>query len=121
MAQEKRAERIALFVFNGDPICFVHVLLNALDFHAKGVEARIIVEGAATQLIPKLEKEENPLHQLWQKVKQHDLVEGACKACSQKMGTDKDAHAQGLALLDDMTGHPGMAAYRERGFEIITF
>ena len=119
--EEKRADRVALFVFNGDPMCFIHVLLNALDLHAKGTEAKIIVEGAATQLIPELEKDANPLHQLWGKAKQENLVEGACKACSQKMGTDAQAKAQGLALLDDMTGHPGMAAYRDRGFEIITF
>jgi hypothetical protein len=24
-------KKIALFVFNGDPMCFIHVLLNALD------------------------------------------------------------------------------------------
>jgi hypothetical protein len=44
-------KKFALFVFNGDPICFIHVLLNALD----------------------------------------------------------------------MNGHPGMADYRERGYEIISF
>ena len=111
----------ALFVFNGDPMCFIHVLLNALDMHAKGTKAKIVVEGAATKLIPELAKEENPLHQLWRKVKELDLVEGACKACSQKMGTDGLAQGQGLALLDDMNGHPSMAAFRLRGYEIITF
>lgn len=121
MIQKENIDRVALFVFNGDPICFVHVLLNALDMHAKGTQAKIVVEGAATRLIPELEKKENPLHNLWQKVKQQQLVEGACKACSQKMGTDRDAQLQGLTLLDDMTGHPGMAPYREQGFEIITF
>jgi hypothetical protein len=121
MTQEKSIDRLALFVFNGDPICFIHVLLNALDIHGKGGEAKIIVEGAATRLFPELEKKENPLHRLWQKAKQLGLVQGACKACSQKMGTDREAQSQGLALLDDMNGHPGMAAYRERGFEIITF
>ena len=121
MEQKNSNTRVALFVFNGDPMCFIHVLLNALDLHAKGAEAKIIVEGAATQLIPELEKEENPLHQLWRRAKQENLVEGACKACSQKMGTDAQARAQGLALLEDMTGHPGMAAYRDRGFEVITF
>ena len=121
MTREESIKGVALFVFNGDPMCFVHVLLNALDLHVKGAEVKIIVEGAATQLIPELEKEANPLHRLWRKAKQENLVEGACKACSQKMGTDAQAKAQGLALLDDMTGHPGMAAYRDRGFEIITF
>jgi hypothetical protein len=37
------------------------------------------------------------------------------------MGTLKQAEAQGLRLLDDMSGHPGMANYKEQGFEIITF
>jgi hypothetical protein len=27
----------------------------------------------------------------------------------------------GLALLDDMQGHPGMATFREQGYDIITF
>jgi len=28
---------------------------------------------------------------------------------------------QEMTLLDDMSGHPGMAAYRDNGYEIITF
>ena len=114
-------KKFALFVFNGDPMCFIHVLLNALDMQAKGHEAKIIVEGAATQLIPELAKEENMLHGLWEKVKSQGLVEGACKACSKKMHTADAAWAQGLALLEDMSGHPGMAGYSAQGYEIITF
>jgi len=44
-----------------------------------------------------------------------------CLACSSKMGTLKDAQAQNLPLLDDMSGHPGMAGYMNKGYEIITF
>ena len=114
-------QKNVLFVFNGDPMCFIHVLLNALDMKERGHEVKIVVEGAATGLLPDLEKSENPLHGLWKKVKQHGLVEGACKACSQKLGTAAEAEKQGLALLGDMTGHPGMAAYQQAGFQIITF
>jgi len=114
-------EKAALFVFNGDPMCFVHVLLNALDLQSKGREVRIVVEGAATKLLPSLAATDNPLHGMWEKAKNAGLVEGACKACSQKMGTAAAAGSQGLALLDDMHGHPGMAGYLDRGFEIITF
>lgn len=113
--------KFALFVFNGDPMCFIHVLLNALDMTEKGMQARIVVEGAATRLIPDLDQKENPLHGLWVKVKEKGLVEGVCKACANKMQTLPAAQAQGLALLSDMSGHPGMAAYREKGFEIISF
>lgn len=50
-----------------------------------------------------------------------DLVEGVCKACSNKLGTLKDAQEQGLTLLGDMSGHPAMMEYRDNNFEIITF
>lgn len=114
-------EKFSLFVFNGDPMCFVHVLLNALDMHAKGHEARIVVEGAATRLIPELAEESHMLHGLWEKCRALGLVAGACKACSKKMGTADSARRQAMPLLDDMNGHPGMAAYREQGYEVITF
>ena len=121
LAREINMKKFALFVFNGDPMCFIHVLLNALDMSAKGYDAKIIIEGAATKLISELEKKEHPLHQLWQKAKSQGLVEGVCKACANKMETLAEAKTQGLTLLEDMLGHPGMARYRDAGFEIITF
>jgi hypothetical protein len=114
-------KKIALFVFNGDPMCFIHVLLNVLDMHERGYEGKIVVEGEATKLIPELAKENNPMHKLWEKVKAAGLVDGVCKACSNKMGTLDLAKDQGLTILDDMTGHPSMALYRNDGFEIVSF
>lgn len=114
-------KKFALFVFNGDPMCFIHVLLNALEMKAKKHEVKIIVEGASVKLIPDLVKPENPLNGLWKKNLEADLIEGVCKACSTKLGTIEAARDQGLTLLDDMSGHPGMAAYRDNGYEIITF
>lgn len=114
-------KKAVLFVFNPDPMCFIHVLLNVLDMSEKGHEAGIVVEGSSTNLLPELAKEDNPLHNLWVKVREKKLVYGVCRACSQKMGTQEEAQAQGLALLDDMSGHPGMAGYQNKGFEIITF
>jgi hypothetical protein len=114
-------EKIALFVFNGDPMCFIHVLLNALDMQTKGIDSRIIVEGAATKLVPELAASDHPLHILWEKAKDTGRIDGVCKACSQKMGTLEAAVEQGLPLLEDMHGHPGMARYRQEGFEIISF
>lgn len=114
-------KKFALFVFNGDPMCFIHVLLNALNMSDKGYEAKIIIEGAATQLVPELEKKGHPLHQLWKRAKSQRLVDGVCKACAKKMEIISEAKNQGLPLLEDMLGHPGMARYRDAGFEIITF
>jgi hypothetical protein len=113
--------KYALFVFNGDPMCFIHVLLNALDMAARQATVGIVVEGAATGLIPELAKLDHPLHRLWQKTIDQGLVAGVCKACSQKMGTLAAVQEQGLTLLDEMNGHPGMARFREQGYDIITF
>lgn len=88
---------------------------------AKGMQGRIIVEGAATALLPKLAEPQNPLHKLWEKANAQGLVDGVCKGCAHKMGTDEEAVRQGLALLDDMSGHPPMSRYIEEGFEIISF
>jgi len=114
-------KKFALFVFNGDPMCFIHVLLNALDMKSKGHESKIILEGASVKLIPELVKPENPLHGWWKRTLEAGLVEGVCKACSSKLGTLEAAKEQNLTLLDDMSGHPGMSAYHDRGYEIITF
>lgn len=114
-------QKAALFVFNGDPMCFIHVLLNALDMTERGVESRIVIEGAATKLIPELAEEDHPLHPLWEKTKSQGLVAGTCKACSQKMGVLEAARKQGLALLDEMNGHPSMGRFREDGYEVFTF
>jgi len=114
-------KKIALFVFNGDPMCFIHVLLNALDMGHNGYDAKVIIEGAATKLIPELEKKGHPLHQLWKEAKGEGLIEGICKACANKTETIAAAKAQGLTLLEDMLGHPSMRRYVESGFEVITF
>jgi hypothetical protein len=114
-------KKFVLFVFNGDPMCFIHVLLNALDMNNKGHEAKIIIEGAAVKLVPEMVKHGNPLNGLWNKNLEAGLVEGVCKACSNKLGVLDAAKEQSLNLLDDMSGHPSMAEYRDKGYEIITF
>jgi hypothetical protein len=114
-------KKIALFVFNGDPACFIHVLLNGLDMDAKGMYGRIVVEGAATALLPKLADTSNPLHKLWEKAKSRGIVDGICKGCAQKMGTVEEAVNQGLTLLDDLSGHPAMSRYIADGFDVISF
>jgi hypothetical protein len=114
-------KQIVLFAFNGDFMCFIHVLLNALDIKVKGHEVKIVIEGSATKLIPELKKKGNPMYALYQKVKESGLIDGVCKACSNKMGTLEDAKEEGFKLLSDMNGHPSMLGYIEKGFEVITF
>ena len=111
----------ALFVFNGDPMCFIHVLLNGINLADSGYDVKIIIEGSATKLVPGLSQTGNPQHRLWETVKEKGLVDGACKACCVKTGALDACKEQGLKLLDDMSGHPSISAYLDRGYQVITF
>ncbi len=114
-------KKVALFAYNGEFMCFVHVLLNAIDMNDRGYDVKIVTEGAATKLVPELAKEDNLMFRLYEKTKGLDLIDGACKACSNKMGVLEAVQAQGIRLLDEMSGHPSIARYIEEGFEVITF
>lgn len=114
-------KKIALFAFNGEAMCFVHVLLNALDMNQKGYEVKIIIEGSATKLVEELANETTPFANLYKKVKNLGLIDCICKACANKMNALDAAVDQQLALCDELSGHPSMVKYMEQGFEIVTF
>lgn len=113
--------KVALVAFQGELTCFIHVLLNALDVTARAGEAKIIIEGQATKLLQELNRPENAFHPLYSKTKEAGLIEGVCRACATKTGSLAEAQAQGLRLLDDMSGHPSLGRYLEAGFTILTF
>ena len=46
------AEKVVLVAFQGEPMCFVHVLLNALDMHERGFDVKVVIEGAAPSVGP---------------------------------------------------------------------
>ena len=114
-------KKIALFAFNGEPMCFVHVLLNALDMQAKGYEVAVIIEGSATKLITALAEPDAPFADLYRQVKEATLIHAVCQACASKMGTLEAAKEQGLPVNKDMSGHPSMGAYIKHGYHIVTF
>jgi hypothetical protein len=112
--------KVAFFAFKGDPLCFVHVLLNALDVQNRGVEAAIIFEGEATRLLAALKEEKPPWAGVYKEAKAKGLLAGACRACSTKMGVLMAVEDEGILFLDEMSGHPSMARFLAQGFQIIT-
>jgi hypothetical protein len=112
--------RTAIFAFKGNPVCFVHVLLNAIDLHKKGNQVKVVLEGEATKLITELGQAGHPLHTLYKEVKKQGLIDAVCRACAVKMGTLEAAKAEGFRIADDMAGHAGMLPYIEQGYAIIT-
>ena len=114
-------KRVVLVAFNGEPMCFVHVLLNGLDMKEKGYEVKVVIEGSATKLVNELEDEKNPFSKLYREVKEQGLIDCVCRACASKMGALEGVEAQGLPLCKEMKGHPGLAKYMEQGYQVITF
>lgn len=114
-------KKYALFAYNGEAMCFVHVMLYALDFNEKGYEVKIIIEGSATKLIKELSEPEAPFSNLYSQIKEKGLIDCVCKACATKMGTLKNAEAQGLTIKGDLKGHPSMESYLKEDYEAITF
>ncbi len=113
--------RTILFAFRGDPLCFIHVLLNALDLHEKGRGGAIVIEGEAVKLVPEMSREDHFLNALYRKAREKGLIVAVCKACSAKMNVTGAVAAEGLPLVGHIGGHPSMARYMDDGYQIITF
>ena len=112
--------KTVIFAFRGDPMCFIHVLLNALELNSRDMGGNIVMEGEAVKLIPDMAAPGHPLNTLYRKVREAGLIDGACRACSTKLGVAEAVEKEGLKLVGTMSGHPAMADYMEEGFEIVT-
>lgn len=104
------------YAMRGEKMCFLHVLMNALDLQANGHDVHIIFEGESCKLPPVLAEEKNPL---FLKAMEKGLIAGACKACSAVLKT-LEANAELMPLLDDMSNHAGMKPYVDQGYQIIS-
>lgn len=113
-------QKIVIFAFNGDPMYFIHVLLNLVNLAERGIEAKLVLEGASTKFVPELVSEKSMFYKLFKKAWEKGLIAGICKACAQKMGTLDLAKQNNFPILDDMSGHAGMANFITQGYTVIT-
>lgn len=109
-------KKITFFAFRGDSMCFVHVMLNALDMKEKGFDVKIVLEGEAVKLIKEYTENNNPL---FDKLRKADLIDSVCKACSAKLGVLEYNKNSGIRLSDEMNGHPAMTTYYDMGYEVL--
>ncbi len=114
-------KKVALLAYNGELMCFAHVMLYALDFDKKGYDVKVVIEGSATKLITELSQPDAPFANLYAQIKEKGLLTCICKACSQKMGTLSAAEEQGLNIVGDMQGHPSIDKFLAEGYEIVSF
>ena len=112
--------KVVFFTFRPDPLCFVHVLLNALDLEERGMWGEIVFEGEATRLIPEISKPEHFLYPLYTQAKSRGIFYGACETCATKMGVAKLIEAENIPLVGDMSGHPAMSTFIKQEYSVIT-
>ena len=110
-------KKVLFYGMTGEKMCSQHILLNALDLLADGMEAKVIFEGASVKLVGVFEKEKNPLYN---RAKEAGLIVGVCLACSKMMNVYEENLASGIAMLDDMSGHAGFKGYLKDGYEIVS-
>jgi len=73
-----------------------YVKLNALEMETKRYDVKVVIEGAATALIPKFANKTQAFTNLYTKFKNARLIDCVCKACAEKMGALQAALEQNL-------------------------
>ena len=107
---------ILFYAMTGEKLCFLHVLMNAVDLAGKGHEVKVIFEGRSVALAPQLDEEKNPL---FLRAREAGLIAGVCRACAKQFGVDEKVEAIGIPLISDMMGHAGLAGYGADGYQVI--
>lgn len=111
-------KKVVFFAFQGEKMCFNHILLNALDMHKNGIEAKIVIEGKSTALIKPLIEENNPL---FSEAVSLGLIDSVCRACASQTGSLEFIETEtDLPINSELIGHPPMAPYIKDGYNIIT-
>ncbi|WPD24287.1 MAG: cytoplasmic protein [Candidatus Electrothrix scaldis] len=113
-------KKTMIFAFQGNPLCFIHVLLNALNMAEQGMEGKIILEGESVKLVPEMAKSDHFLNKMYIKAKEEEVIFGACRVCSSKLGVLEAVIAENIPLVGGMSGHPPMSEYIKQGYTIIT-
>lgn len=114
-------KKTIFFTFRDNPLCFIHILLNALDMDKQGLEGKILLEGESITLVPLMADPNHFLHPLYKKAREADLIIGACKACTNKLQMLAAVEQEGIPLVEGLAGHPSMSSYIEQGYTILTF
>lgn len=113
--------KVAIFAYNGEPMCFAHVLLNTLDMKKRGYEIKLVVEGTATKQLKELTDPARPFANLYERVRDSGLIDCVCQACANKTGSLQSVKEQGLQICGEMSGHPSISRYMDGGYEVLVF
>jgi hypothetical protein len=114
-------KKVVLVAYNGELMCFSHVMLYALDFNNKGYQTEVVIEGSATRLIKDFQDINAPFSAQFQELKEKGLIAAVCQACAGKMGSLQAAKDMELPIRGELKGHPALEHYVRDDYTILTF
>ena len=98
----------------------IHALLYATELAEAGYDVALIFDGAGTGWANELRKPENALHAHYLKIKKLGIVEEICDYCSEQFDVKtKLPEQQRKLLVGEYKGHPSLAKWVGRGYQII--
>ena len=101
-----------------------NALAAAYDFKNSGNEVTVLFQGTGTRWIGELQKEDHPVHGLFEEVK--DQVAGISCGCADVFGGAEEAQKSGYDLITDnavpgTSGLPSLNKLIADGYTILTF
>ena len=101
-----------------------NALATAYDFKENGAEVKVLFNGTGTRWIAELSNPENPVHGLFEAVK--DTVAGVSCGCADVFGAAEDVEKSGYDYLTENAvpgtrGLPSLRQLSEDGYSVLTF
>ncbi|MEX2515149.1 MAG: DsrE family protein [Candidatus Paceibacterota bacterium] len=85
----------------------LHALLFAKQAHEAGSDVKLIFDGGGVEWAKQLPEHEK-LSDLYQELKEEDIIGGACEFCSGAFGVKDELELADANLLDEADGHPNI-------------
>lgn len=115
--------RVAIFLLSGvqdfHSTAAFHALLYARDMKAADIDVKLVFDGAGTGWIDEWSKAEHRTHKLFEEVRDAGVIDGVCEFCIGHYGNKERAEKEGLAMLNEVKGHPDIARFVKQGYQII--
>lgn len=104
---------------HGDPGRVANALSLVKEAEQAGDEVELVFDGAGTQWIRELSKEDNKLRGPFETIR--DKVAGACEFCSGAFGVKEEVRVAGVRFLSEFEGHPSLRTRIAQGYQVVTF
>lgn len=101
-----------------------NALATAFDYQQSGADVKVIFNGTGTRWIAELSKPENPVHTLFEAVK--EKIAGVSCGCADVFGSAEEVEASGFDYLTDNSvpgtrGLPSIHKLATEGYNVLTF